>query len=54
MTNPLLRYTLVGALATAVHYAVLVVCVETARWPAWLASGNGIASAFALSHVAGL
>ena len=41
MTNPLLRYTLVGALATAVHYAVLVVCVETARWPAWLASGTG-------------
>lgn len=41
MTNRLLRYTLVGALATAVHYAVLVFSVEAARWPAWLASGAG-------------
>ena len=41
MTNRLLRYTLVGALATAVHYAVLIASVEAARWPAWLASGAG-------------
>lgn len=37
----LLRYTLVGALATAVHYAVLALCVEVGGWPAWLASGFG-------------
>lgn len=37
----LLRYTLVGGLATAVHYALLVVCVEAWHWPAWLASGAG-------------
>jgi putative flippase GtrA len=41
MTNRLLRYTLVGALATAVHYALLALCVEAGRWPAWLASGAG-------------
>lgn len=37
----LLRYTLVGAIATAVHYVLLVLCVEFAHWPAWLASGAG-------------
>lgn len=37
----LLRYGLVGALATAVHYLVLIGCVEGAHWPAWLASGSG-------------
>ena len=35
------RYTLVGAVATAVHYLVLVACVEAAGWPAWLGSGLG-------------
>jgi putative flippase GtrA len=39
----LLRYTLVGAIATAVHYALLALCVEAGRWPAWLASGFGAA-----------
>jgi putative flippase GtrA len=34
-------YTLVGALATATHYALLVFCVEVARWPAVAASGFG-------------
>ena len=37
------RYTLVGVVATAAHYLVLVLCVEAARWPAWLASGLGAA-----------
>jgi len=37
----LLRYTLVGATATAVHYALLALCVEAGAWPAWLASGFG-------------
>jgi putative flippase GtrA len=37
----LLRYTLVGAVATAVHYLLLVLCVEALAWPAWLASGLG-------------
>jgi putative flippase GtrA len=36
-----LRYTAVGALATAVHYLMLVVGVEAAGIPAYLASGLG-------------
>ena len=35
------RYTLVGAIATAAHYLVLVAGVEAAGWPAWLGSGLG-------------
>ena len=41
MTTRLLRYALVGGLATAVHYALLAACVEIGGWPAWLASGAG-------------
>ena len=37
----LLRYTLVGAFATAAHYALLMLLVEWAGWPAYLASGVG-------------
>ena len=37
------RYTLVGALATAVHYALLAVGVEVVHLPAWLGSGLGAA-----------
>ena len=37
----LLRYSLVGAIATVVHYALLALCVEAGAWPAWLASGFG-------------
>jgi len=37
----LLRYTLVGAIATTAHYALLIVCVEVGHWPAWAASGFG-------------
>lgn len=40
----LLRYTLVGALATALHYLLLVIGVEVFAWPAWLASGVGAVS----------
>jgi putative flippase GtrA len=36
-----LRYTAVGAIATAVHYLVLVLCVEGGQWPAYLGSGFG-------------
>ena len=36
-----LRYTSVGALATAVHYALLVLGVEAFGWPAFAASGFG-------------
>jgi putative flippase GtrA len=35
------RYAAVGAFATAVHYAVLVLAVEAAGWPAYLGSGLG-------------
>ena len=37
----LLRYSLVGAIATTAHYALLVLCVEAGGWPAWLGSGFG-------------
>ncbi|RQP24459.1 GtrA family protein [Piscinibacter terrae] len=35
------RYALVGAIATAAHYALLAVVVEWLHWPAWLGSGLG-------------
>ena len=34
-----LTYLTVGALATAVHFAILIAAVEWGRWPAWFASG---------------
>ena len=37
----LLRYTGIGAVATAVHYAAMSAVVEWAHWPAWTASGLG-------------
>jgi len=36
-----IRYTTVGAVATAVHYTLLVLGVEFAGWPAFAASGFG-------------
>ncbi|MBW8830707.1 MAG: GtrA family protein [Burkholderiales bacterium] len=36
-----IRYTLVGAVATAVHYALLAIVVEWVHWPAWWGSGIG-------------
>ncbi len=35
------RYTTVGAIATALHYALLVLGVEGFGWPAYAASGFG-------------
>ena len=35
------RYGSVGAVATVAHYLTLVLCVEQAGWPAYLASGFG-------------
>ena len=37
----LMRYAAVGAVATLVHCLLLVLSVELAAWPAWLASGFG-------------
>lgn len=37
----LIRYTAVGGVATAVHFAVLALCVEAWHWPAWWGSGVG-------------
>ncbi len=37
----LLSYSLIGALATLTHYALLIACVEAAAWPAFAASGFG-------------
>ena len=34
-------YAAIGALATAVHFAVLAICVESLRWPAAVGSGLG-------------
>lgn len=37
----LLRYAAVGALATALHWGLLVAAVSAAHWPAWAGSGIG-------------
>ena len=36
-----IRYTAVGAVATALHYLLLVLCVERGEWRAFAASGFG-------------
>ena len=36
-----LRYSAIGALATVVHYLLLVLCVERGGWQAWWGSGFG-------------
>ena len=41
MLNSFLRYGLIGAIATATHYAVLIFCTEALHWPAYLGSGTG-------------
>lgn len=41
MIRSFLRYGLVGALATATHYLVLILCAEALRWPAYIGSGVG-------------
>ena len=35
------RYGLVGAVATAAHYVLLILCVEEFKWPAYIGSGVG-------------
>lgn len=47
----LLRYTVVGAVATATHYALLVIGVEAAGWPAWWASGFGAVAGAQVAYV---
>lgn len=50
-TRHFLRYTAVGALATAAHYALLVLCVERGGWPAFAASGFGAVAGAQLAYV---
>ena len=47
----LVRYGSVGAVATAVHYAILIACVQWAHWPAWLASGYGAATGAQVAYL---
>ena len=39
--HQVIRYGAIGALATALHYALLVLGVEALDWPAFVASGVG-------------
>ncbi|MBC7993853.1 MAG: GtrA family protein [Rhizobacter sp.] len=41
MIKSFLRYGFIGAIATTVHYLVLILCVEAFKWPAYLGSGIG-------------
>jgi putative flippase GtrA len=41
MVRHFMRYSVVGAVATAAHYALLAAVVELLHWPAWLGSGLG-------------
>ncbi len=41
MIKSFFRYGLIGAIATTVHYLVLILCVEAFHWPAYLGSGIG-------------
>ena len=45
------RYVAVGALATAVHYALLVLVVEVAGWPAFIGSGFGAAVGAQVAYI---
>ena len=45
-----LRYTLIGALATSMHYAVLLSLVEGARWPAGTAAALGAVVGAAVAY----
>ena len=46
-----IRYTAVGAIATALHYLLLIACVEWGRWPAFIASGFGAVVGAQLAYV---
>jgi len=50
-TPRLLRYGLVGLAATATHFMTMMVCVEHALLPAWLASGLGAAAGAQVAYV---
>ncbi len=41
MIKSFFRYGFIGTIATAVHYLVLILCVEAFHWPAYLGSGIG-------------
>ncbi len=47
----LLGYATVGVVATAVHYLLLIACVELAHWDAWLASGYGAAAGAQVAYL---
>lgn len=49
--HQLLRYATVGVVATAVHYLLLIACVELAHWDAWLASGYGAAAGAQVAYL---
>lgn len=49
-----MRYLAVGALATLVHYALLVVAVEWGRWQAWPASGMAAVVGAQVAYVGNL
>ena len=44
------RYAMVGAAATALHYALLVIAVEWGHWPAFVASGAGAVAGAQLAY----
>ena len=46
-----MRYAAVGGLATAAHYALLVLCVEHGGWPAFAASGFGAVAGAQVAYV---
>jgi putative flippase GtrA len=45
-----IRYSAVGAFATTLHYALLVLCVELGGWPAFAASGFGAVAGAQLAY----
>lgn len=47
----LFRYTVVGAVATATHYALLMLGVEVGGWPAWWASGFGAVAGAQVAYI---
>ena len=47
----LARYAAVGVAATALHYLLLVLCVEVGGWQPWWASGLGAAAGGQLAYL---
>lgn len=46
-----LRFVVVGVIATAIHYSVLITCVELLHWDAVPASGLGFALSAGVNYV---